>query len=340
WQPMGETFAIRASYSESFTAPTLYELFGPTSQGFTSSLSLNQYDSSGNSLGTTDTPAQYRSQSGSNTQLDPSESTNYSVGFEWNPEGAMQGLQIGVDYWSIEEEDIVDVLPSSIVLQSVEALGPASPYASYVRRGVSSAGEVYFGTGTPISAPGEITGSVGDTVWLSNSLINLSSIEQDGLDVRIGYSFETETAGTFSAQFISTFLFNYDSLPVPTEPLIELSGTYHDDYGLFPDYRAFLQLGWAMGGFTLGINGQYLPEGDDVTSQEPPYVKFDDYMSWDIRAGYDFTEQGFPLSFNAGVNNVFDEEPVFIESEGNQSRDISNYDPIGQFYYVELAYKF
>ena len=40
------------------------------------------------------------------------------------------------------------------------------------------------------------------------------------------------------------------------------------------------------------------------------------------------------------MNNVFDEEPVFIESEGNQSRDISNYDPIGQFYYVELSYKF
>ena len=33
----------------------------------------------------------------------------------------MQGFQLGVDYWSIEEEDIVDVLPSSIVLQSVEA---------------------------------------------------------------------------------------------------------------------------------------------------------------------------------------------------------------------------
>jgi outer membrane receptor protein involved in Fe transport len=71
-----------------------------------------------------------------------------------------------------------------------------------------------------------------------------------------------------------------------------------------------------------------------------PYDTFDDYMTWDVRAGYDFTEQGFPLSFSAGVNNVFDEEPVFIESEGNQSYDISNYDPIGQFYYVELAYKF
>jgi iron complex outermembrane receptor protein len=340
WQPFGDTFAIRGSYSESFTAPTLYELFGPTGQGFTSSLSLNRYDSSGNPTGATDTPTQYRSQSGSNTDLNPSESTNYSVGFEWTPDGAMQGLQIGVDYWSIEEEDIVDVLPSSIVLQSVEALGPNSPYASYVRRGVSAAGETYFGTGTAISAPGEISGSAGDTVWLSNSLINLASIEQDGLDVRVGYSYDTESIGTFSGQLTTTLLFNYDALPIPTEPLIPLAGTYHDDYGLFPDYRAFLQLGWAMGGFTVGVNAQYLPEGDDVTSQAPPYATFDSYMSWDLRAGYDFTDTGFPLKVSGGVNNVFDEEPVFIESEGNQSRDISNYDPIGQFYYVELSYKF
>ena len=69
-------------------------------------------------------------------------------------------------------------------------------------------------------------------MWLSNSLINLASIEQDGLDVRVGYSYETEAIGTFSGQLTTTFLFNYDSLPIPTEPVIELAGTYHDDYGL------------------------------------------------------------------------------------------------------------
>lgn len=347
WQPLGETFAIRGSYSESFTAPTLYELFGPISQGFTSSLRLLRYnpdgtprDANGDGVQDTDTATQYRSQGGSNDALDPSESTNYSFGFEWKPEGAMAGFELGVDYWSVEETDIVGSLPSSIVLQSVEALGPNSPYAAFVRRGVSAAGETYFGTGTPIAAPGEVTSAVGDTVWLSNSNINLSSIDQDGLDVRVAYVYDTEGLGTFSAQLNATFLFNYDAKPIPTEPVIELAGTYHDDYGLFPDYRMFLQLGWTMDGWTAGINGQYIPTLDDATSQEPPYAQIDDYMSWDVRVGYDFSEIGPNLSLNGGVNNVLDEEPVFIESEGNQSRDISNYDPIGRFYYVELSYKF
>jgi iron complex outermembrane receptor protein len=346
WQPFGDTFAVRGTYSESFTAPTLYELFGPIGQGFTSNQQLSRYnadgtprDNDGDGAQDIDTPTQYRSQSGSNALLDPSESTNWSIGLEWTPDGALLGLEIGLDYWTVDEQDIVGVLPSSIVLQSVEALGAASPYASYVRRGVSAAGETYFGTGTPVGAPGEISGSPGDTVWLSNANINLASIEQDGLDVRVAYSYDTATIGTFSGQLTTTFLFNYDNLPVPTEPVIKLAGTYHDDYGLFPDYRAFLQLGWAMGGFTVGINGQYLPSMDDTTFGQP-YGDIDDYMSWDVRAGYDFTDTGFPLRVSGGVNNVFDEEPVFIESEGNQSRDISNYDPIGQFYYVELSYRF
>ena len=347
WQPLGETFAVRGSYSESFTAPTLYELFGPIGQGFTSSLALNRYnadgtprDANGDGVQDKDTATQYRVQSGSNTELDPSTSTNWSVGLEWKPEGALAGLEIGVDYWSIEEEDIVGTLPSSILLQSIEALGPNSPYASLARRGVSAAGENYFGTGTPISAAGEVTSAVGDTVWVSNSNINLAAIDQDGLDVRVAYAYETESLGTFSASFVSTFLFNYDTTPIPTEPTISLAGTYHDDYGLFPDYRAFLQFGWTDGAWTAGINGNYIPSLDDVTSQVPPYEEVDSYLSWDVRAGYDFSELGTNLMLSGGVNNVTDEEPVFIESEGNQSRDISNYDPIGRFYYMELSYKF
>jgi iron complex outermembrane recepter protein len=349
WQPFGETFAIRGSYSESFTSPTLYELFGPTGQGFTANQELRRFnsdgtpqlDGSGDPI--TDTPSQYRAQTGSNTELLPSESTNWSVGFEWRPEGAMDGFTFGVDYWSIDETDIVGTLPDSIVLQSVEEFGAASPYADLVSKGVSAAGEVYFGVGDPITAPGQITSAVPDTIWLVNGNINLAAIEQDGLDVRLAYSYDTDSIGTFSGQLVTTYLFNYDNRPTPTDPVIELAGTYHDDYGLFPDYRAFLQFGWTMDGLSAGVNGTFLPSMDDITFGQP-YGDIDSYQSWDIRFGYDFSESQIAgasgLAVSGGVNNVFDEEPVFIESEGNQSRDISNYDPIGRFYYVELSYKF
>ena len=45
-------------------------------------------------------------------------------------------------------------------------------------------------------------------------------------------------------------------------------------------------------------------------------------------------------SIGAGVNNVLDEDPPFITSEGNQNHDINAYDPIGRFYYFDVNYKF
>lgn len=40
------------------------------------------------------------------------------------------------------------------------------------------------------------------------------------------------------------------------------------------------------------------------------------------------------------MNNVFNKVPPLIRSEGNQSRDISTYDPIGRYIYASVKYKF
>jgi hypothetical protein len=137
---------------------------------------------------------------------------------------------------------------------------------------------------------------------------------------------------------------------VPTNPPIDLVGVYHDDYGLFPEYRLFLNLGWTLGALSLNLNSTYIPSSDDATFGEPSgdpcrsggCTSIDSYNTWDFRVGYDFTDFGIlsGMKLAVGVNNFTDEEPPFIESEGNQSRDISSYDPVGTFYYVEASYKF
>ncbi len=354
WMPFGDTMAVRASYSESFVAPTLYERFGPTSQGFTSSQSLQRYDASGTALGVTDQPTQYRSQGGSNIDLDPSETTTWTVGLGWTPDGAMEGFEATIDYYNMDETDIVDNAPTSVVLQSVEQLGAASPFASQVRFGVSAAGESYFGTGTAVTAPGQITSAIGDTVWLQNGLINLGGIQQEGIDFRVGYSFDTEGLGGFSGSLAGTYLLSYDNQALPIYDAIDLVGVFHNDYGLFPEYRAFLNLGWTMGAVSVSLNSTYIPGVDDATASTPVPQEgelctvsgdcgsVDSYNTWDLRVGYDFADSGFASGLRGavGVNNFTDEEPPFILSEGNQSRDISSYDPIGTFYYVELSYKF
>lgn len=352
WLPFGETFAVRGGYSESFTAPTLFELYGPTNSGFTDSTNLRRYDTSGNPILGSDgkqvvaANRQYRSRSGSNEFLDPATSKNWTVGMEWKPEGALQGVELSLDWFNMEEEDLIDSVDSAIILQSVEQLGTASPYASLVRLGTSVGTEVYFDDGAPITSPGQVTNRPSDSVWLSNSLINIAGVDQSGLDFKVGYTYETDTLGTFTGRLSGVWLNEYNYAGAPGLAIEKRAGTFGGATpGVYADWRAFLQLGWTMAGWSAGINGQYIPGIDDFGDgySEDKLGTVDSYMAWDVRVGYDFADMpGFAsgLRVNAGINNVLDAEPPFIAGEGNQSHDISTYDPVGRFYYMELAYKF
>jgi len=91
------------------------------------------------------------------------------------------------------------------------------------------------------------------------------------------------------------------------------------------------------------LNNTYIPSVADVggASGAPDVAS---YSTWDARLGYSF--KGYSnrwlkgLSIGAGVNNILDEDPPFITSEGNQNHDINAYDPIGRFYYLDVNYKF
>src|SRR4029077_10678413 len=60
WLPVDDQFAIRGTYSKSFSAPSLPNLFGPGGIGFTSSLNLTRFGGGINITG------QANSKSGSN----------------------------------------------------------------------------------------------------------------------------------------------------------------------------------------------------------------------------------------------------------------------------------
>ena len=100
WLPFNDELAFRASYSESFVAPNLFELYGPLSTGFTPSLNIIRYDANGNSLGASG-QRQYRQQTGSNSALLPSRSRNWSAGIVWSPK-AIKGFSISADFFNID----------------------------------------------------------------------------------------------------------------------------------------------------------------------------------------------------------------------------------------------
>lgn len=340
WRPFNDELSFRGTYSESFSAPTLYDLLGPTSVGFTASINISRYDTSGNALNTTTGSRQYRSRSGSNPKLSPSESRNWTAGVVWSPK-KFKGLELSADWFNIDERDLISSISSTLIVSDVERYGPASVYASLVRLGQSLGGETYFDAGAPVTTPGQMSNRPSDEVWISNQLVNIAGVWQSGLDVSASYTYDTGSWGELRGGVTGTYINEYSIKSLPTSP----SFNYADSFSgtsVYPRFRTYTQLGWRFKGFDAGLNWTYIPEVDEVATT--PERQMEAYNLFDMFVGYSFSSssnkwlQG--LSAIVGVNNVTDETPPYSASEGNQNHDINTYDPIGRSVYVSLRYKF
>jgi len=346
WLPFNDELAFRGSYSESFVAPNLFDLYGPLSTGFTPSLNIIRYDANGNSLGASG-QRQYRQQTGSNTALRPSESRNWSAGIVWSPK-AIKGFSISADVFNIDERDLISEVPISLIVTDVEQRGTASPYASRVRVARSVAGEVHFDTGAAITAPGQLTNRASDEVWIKNSKVNVAGAWQDGMDLSLNYKYDMRDWGRFNLTSTGTYLRKYVFQALPSQAPVE----YQDGFfvrgsglgreGVFPRYRVNSRLDWSFKGFSAGLAHTYIPSLDDKTNPTP--YRVGNYNSFDVQVGTTLSGTGIRylkgLQVTLGVNNLTNRFPPRIPSEGNQSHDISTYDPIGRVVYVQARYKF
>ncbi len=340
WLPFNDELAIRATYSESFSAPTLYDLLGPVSVGFTASINIARYDTAGNPLNVNTGSRQYRSQSGSNSKLNPSESRNWTAGVVWSPK-KFKGLELSADWFNIDERDLISTISSSLIVSSVERFGTASPYASLVRLGPSLNGETHFADGAAIATPGQMSNRPSDEVWITNQLVNVAGVWQDGMDVSASYTWDSKTMGVFRGQVNGTYIRSYIIQSLPTSAPFNYADSFSGT-SVYPRYRTFARLSWDYKDIDVGISHTWIPEVDDVAAAVEAPV--DAYHTFDVQVGYDFKGWGNKwaqgLRVTVGVNNVFNVEPPYAASEGNQSHDINTYDPIGRFVYFAAKYKF
>lgn len=340
WLPFNDEVAIRGTYSESFSAPTLFNLLGPVSQGFTASINITRYDTAGNSLGVASGSRQYRSRSGSNPALNPSQSRNWTAGVVWSPK-KIKGLEVSADWFNIDERDLISTISSTLIVTDVEQKGAASPYARLIRFGTSLAGESHFDSPTVVTSPGQMTNRPSDEVWISNALVNVAGVWQSGMDMKVGYTYDTKSWGVLKGTTSMTYIHEYFIQSLPSSAPYNYTDSFSGS-SVYPRFRTYTSLNWNFRNITAGLSHTYVPPVDDVAWSTEYEVK--GYHNFDMQVGYTFSGSDNKwldgMSFSVGMNNVFNKYPPLIRSEGNQSHDINTYDPIGRFIYFTGKYKF
>lgn len=317
-----DTLLLRASWAESFRAPDMQRLFGANTNAFTDVVDtpfcLQQ---GGSGRGDTSVPACTTiAQStpivlGSNVALMEEEGDSINIGFVWE---AFEGFSIGMDYFSIELEGIVDVPDTQFILDNPD-LFPANA----IQRD-----------------PGQIdtNDNPGGLSLISAVARNLAFQETSGVDFNVEYRTQTDNYGDFNIRLNGTYTSKLDIQQNATSPIVDELSDFAGRSTEGVEWRGNLNLGWNMDKLTLNAFINYI---GDITPQETSVIQ--SLSSWttvNFTGRYVLTDN---FELLAGINNAFDRDPPLDIQDGNSSQPFYNqsfHNLIGREFFLEAQYRF
>ncbi len=310
--------SMRASYAGGFRAPGLPQVY---SDGV--ARSNTRYDPV-----VDDSYGILEIRSGSR-DLVPEDDTNKAFGIVFEP---IQDLIVTVDWWNIEQENLVGILPSQTHLL----------YDSLLR----SQGSV-----NPAIVRDPIDNEV---VQINNQFMNLGIREISGVDFSIGYDWET-SFGDFGVTLNAAKLRKFDQEADPISAMIiaaQESGNPATPVNITvpgagdlmqqngrPEWRQKAYLKWRKNQWGAGLAYSYVSDFFDTstTNSAGDLLPIDSYSTIDMYLDYRFNGDHFldNSKLRFGVRNLEDEQPpIADESFGYFSSVHSNR---GRYYYLTFS---
>lgn len=331
WRPV-EPLLVRAAWSEGFKAPNLQQQFDRALRRSNTRSDYVQCEfdlrtGAIASFSDCDNAEAIVSERQGSTDLGPEETENFSAGIVFDalfvPEKFGE-FQFTIDYWSIEQEDVVGIFGDDNHLvydYLLRTMGMSNPA---VIRDTLSAAEAQAYTDVGLVPAGEI-------LQVNDNYFNFLPREAEGLDFGVYYSIDDTPLGDFSARVNVAQLLTFYQDISPIEQMIldaqdagEISsvatlggvGDLIRQDGL-PEWRWSGSLTWRKGPFGAGWFTSFV---DDVLDTSATNDDTGDYwvVDSDIRHNayvqYVFgNETEAPTQVRFGVRNVFDTEPPLAD---------------------------
>jgi outer membrane receptor protein involved in Fe transport len=329
WQIVPEV-KVRAAYSKGFKAPGLPQI-NAVDVARSNTRSDPVY---GVSQGTLEL------RNGSDS-LKSEKSTNKSLGLVFAP---IDDLVITVDYWKINQEDIVGLLSSQTQILYDALLRSEGSYNENVVRDDS-----------------------GEIIYVANDYINLLPREISGIDYSLSYSFDTRF-GDFGFDINASNLRQFDqgtdwmtdlvteAQDAGNEALlfegenVELWGSDGSllRQGGHPEWRTTVGLKWQRDEWGAGVKYKYISSVIDTglyytdDNGDTVYYEIDSWSTIDAYVNYRFADEGEGLLNKAkvtfGIRNLEDKDPPFSSSTfGYES---SLHSSGGRYLYINATKRF
>jgi len=268
--------------------------------------------------------------------LTPEDDVNTSIGIILEP---TENLTINVDFWKLEQENLVGILSGSSHLL----------YDSLLRSEGSSNPAVIRDAGSQ------------EVVQINNVYENLDAREISGVDIGLVYDFDTaigdfeftvngarlnkfeQVADSISAQLVAAQ--ESGNPAVPADRTVANVGDLIKQNGN-PEWRARTSLNWKLNNWRAGISAKYTSEVVDTSTTatvdgEVIKLPVDSYTTVNLYGSYNFDDGNMleGMKVTLGVRNVGDKEPPLADelAHGYFGSLHSNR---GRYFYMNLSKTF
>lgn len=300
--------ALRGSYTESFRAPVLKQLYGAQEEGAITITDPDQCETVAPGSVTVDPATGARTcagvnafqVNGSNPDLKPEKGKTYNLGLvmEAGPFNA------SLDWWRIRKTDDI----------STPTIGSAISNGRWARQGAR--------------------------IVVFTNLQNFAERENEGVDLDARLRFPGTMLGTVTLRDLATYYNHQKSRESSSDDWAEFNGTY-----ALPRYRNVFSVTSEMGPWTTTaqvrtVGGFY--DVDDPTLLTPTTRRVRSHEELDLQTSYEGIKN---LTLTLGVKNVLDMMPPFSAKNGTdntytQMGFAELYTNRGRFFYVSANYKF
>jgi iron complex outermembrane recepter protein len=265
---------------------------------------------------------------GGNQNLHEESADTYTAGFVWQSDN---NLQISVDYYNIEIDDVITFLDPSLVMnQCFNSDGTNPTYSN------SNSQCQKFGRSSG-------TGEINDLLEVTE---NIGSLRTDGVDLQFDWRTSFGGSQTLGFNFRSTWINEWSEQPAPGQSFIEYTGTIGDNEGeVIPQLKANFTTIWGIGNFQTMIGLRYIDamEHEDSVlkgSTDPLICLCEGVPATtyaDASTRWTPTEK---LTVRLGVDNLADQDPRLYTPDQDSGTNPSVYDVIGRRYYLSATFRF
>ena len=258
WYPSA-SLKLRATYSESFRAPSFDDLFGaPASLGVVASV----VDPKNPMLGTQSPPFFELA----NPRVGPEIARNYTAGLDWKPAQGLHGLAASLNY------NRVNILNR-----------------------ITNTAEFFYNPEVFLNLSGVVTrGSGGQITQIAFLPINLGFRRSQSLDARADYAIDTRF-GRLAFGLSGTYTIELEDIAIPGSAPQILAGTENGPERI----KAHAWVGWSTRQWGINLRGNFSSRyinTNDFSSLGPQAVA--PYKTYDLTGFYD-APAGFSINVGA-----------------------------------------